>query len=335
MAIKVLKNPYAIDLGNGFTKRTHNGEVTIEPSVLADAPDFFTSNNTNTELKFHDSNPYCIGSEVIKSELPAISALGDDDVKRYDSIEFKKLLFGFIAKDFKESVVIPHLVTGLPVNHFKAKAEDLKKMIEGKKVVSVNNEEIIIDIETVHVLPQPIGTYMHLANDNKVDPEEDLTLIIDGGHGSLDVTEMKGYTITKRAGAERGAKNAYIDIYNFLVDTYSDMRSITIANIPRLLEKGLNVDGDSIDISEFPGVKAILTRHFEATFNFVRDNRFDLKAYNKVIFTGGMASMHKERIKSKDRKNFVIIEDAQEANVLGYFDYGKAVMEDEKDPAVR
>ncbi|MFS1519659.1 hypothetical protein V1503_24850 [Bacillus sp. SCS-151] len=329
--MKRLNIPYAIDLGNGYTKRTNGESVLVEPSVFAAAPDFFSTTSDYDSFKYHDTDTYYVGNDVRKADLTAIPALGDDDMGRYDSIAFRQLLFAFIAKDFRESVTIPHLVTGLPVNHFKAKADDLKKLIEGSKVISINGEEIIIKVEKVHVLPQPIGTYMSLVNSEKVNPEEQLSLIIDGGHGTLDVTEMKGYTINQRAGALKGVKNAHIDIYNYLVDQFGDMRSISISNIPQLLEKGMVYDGQVLDIKEINEVKDILNKHFDDMFLFVRDNNFDLKSYNNVIFTGGMAKMHSDRIKAKNRNSFIVLDDAQEANVLGYFDYGKAVIEREKE----
>lgn len=330
---KVLTIPYAIDLGNGFTKRTNGERVIVEPSKLQARPDYFSSSDTKSSFRFQESGSYLVGNDTDPTK--AISALGDDDLERYESQEFKQLLYAFIAKDFKESVTIPHLVTGLPVNHFKAKSETLKNIIKGKKVISIDDQEIIIDIKNVHVLPQPIGTYMYLVNLNKVDPETDTTLIVDGGHGSLDVTEMRGYTITARAGAEIGAKKAHIQIYNYLVDQFGDMRSITLSNIPNLLDKGLIYDGKTLDIRNIKEVKDILKNHFDEMFRFIRENKFSLKDYNQVIFTGGLAIMHKDLILEKNRNNFVVIDEAQEANVLGYFEYGKAVQENEKNSVVR
>jgi plasmid segregation protein ParM len=334
--IQILSSiPYAIDLGNGFTKRTNQKSVSVEPSIIAEKPDFFNTGEQYDTISFNGSPRYYVGNDVVKSELPQVLALGDDDMDRYSSLEFKQLLFGFIAKDFRKSVVIPHLVTGLPVNHFKAKSEELKQIIKGKKVIEINGQEIIIEIQNVHVLPQPIGTYMYLASQDKINADEELTLIIDGGHGTIDITEMKGQSILRRAGAEKGVRNAHVDIYNYLVDQFGDMRQLSITNMPILLQKGMKYDKKPINISEIPEVKNILRKHFNEVFAFIRENRFDLKSYENVVFTGGMSLLHKELIKEKARNNFLILEESQEANVLGYFEFGKAVVESEKSPAVR
>lgn len=335
MTHSVLNIPYAIDLGNGFTKRTNQRNVLVEPSIICETPDFFSAGEKYDSISFNGSTKYYVGNDVIQSELPPILALGDDDMERYNSVEFKQLLFGFIAKDFKKSIVIPHLITGLPVNHFKSKAEELKQIIKGKKVVEINGEEIIIEVQNVHVLPQPIGTYMYLVSQEKINADEELTLIIDGGHGTIDITEMKGQSILRRAGAEKGVRNAHVDIYNYLVDQYGDMRQLTITNMPKLLNTGLKYDKQPINISEIPEVKNILRKHFNDVFAFIRENRFDLKSYENVVFTGGMSLLHKELILEKDRNNFIVLEESQEANVLGYSEFGKAVFESEKNSALR
>jgi plasmid segregation protein ParM len=330
-----LDTPYAIDLGNGFAKRKFDGQVVVEPSILAEDPGYFSSGTNKNIMSYQDSPNYFIGDDVTKYQLSAVPALGEDDLNRYSSIEFKKLMYGFIAKDLKHSVEIPLLVTGLPVNHFKAKADEVKRMLQGKKIIVFEEKELVIDIKDVHVIPQPMGTYMQLVAEKKVNPEEDKTLIIDGGHGSLDVTEMTGYTITKRAGENRGSKVAHIEIYNYLVDKFGDLASITLTNIANLLEKGLIHDGSIIDIREMPEVKAILKRHFDSMFSFVRNNNFSLTDYKQVVFTGGIGEMHRVRIQEKKKNNFIIKDKAQEANVNGYYDYGKAVLAREKNTTVR
>lgn len=330
-----LETPYAIDLGNGYAKRKFNGVVVVEPSILAEDPGYFSSTDSKNLMSYADSANYYIGDDVRKYQLQAIPALGEDDLNRYNSIEFKKLMYGYIAKDIRNSVEIPLLVTGLPVNHLKAKQDEVKKMLTGKKIMVFEGKELVIDIKDVHVIPQPMGTYMQLVAEKIVNPETDKTLLIDNGHGSLDITEVTGYTITKRAGGNLGSKLAHIEIYNFLVDKFGDLASITLPNIADLLEKGLIVDGSIIDIREMPEIKAILSRHFDSMYSFVRNNNFSLTDYNKVVFTGGTAELHRPHIVAKKKNNFKIKENAQTANAEGYYEYGKAVLASEKNSTVR
>lgn len=332
----VLETPYAIDLGNGFTKRMfHDGEVITEPSVLAEAAGFFGLDSGLDTLSFQDGTNYHVGEDAIKSKLSTEPALGDDDLERYNSLEFKKLLFGFMASDFKQEIIIPHLITGLPVNHFKAKINEIKDIIKGKKVISINGKEVIIDIKNVHVLPQPIGTYMSMVQDGSIDADNESTLIVDGGHGTIDITEMRGKTINKRAGAELGVRVAQIDILNYLIDEFGEHRSLSLTNMSSVFKNGFKVDKELITIRNLDAVKKILENHFNKVFSFIRQNRFDLKDYDHVVFTGGMALLHEKLIKEKHRNNFIIISNAQEANVRGYYEFGKAVLQSEKDTTVR
>jgi plasmid segregation protein ParM len=244
---------------------------------------------------------------------------------RYETPEFKKLFFGFIAKDFKQDVAIERLVTGLPVQHFKAKAKVLEELLKGRTVVKVNNSDIVVDIKNVSVIPQPIGTYLHLVANKSVTPNKDLTLIVDCGHGTLDVTELKGKTIVKRAGNNEGAKEAYIDIYNTLSEEYGSLKSLTISNIHNILRDGLLVGGSRINVKAMPGVQKILKRHFNSIFTFLQDNKFDLRSYDKVVFTGGVVHLYKDYFNERMEPNFLVVEDGQTANVRGYYEYGKAL----------
>jgi len=328
MIKRVLDVPYAIDLGNGFTKRMTQQGAIIEPSVIGNQPNYWNEEGYDV-LSFNGSEPYYIGDDVINAGITPIPALGDDDASRYESEEFKKLLFGFIARDFKESVIIPLLVTGLPVAHFKAKGKYLTEMIKGVKVVNINGKDVVIEVKKVVVLPQPIGTYMYLVGKGDIKPTDEYTLIVDGGYGTVDITEMKGKSIVKRAGDEIGVKNAYIEIYNYLVDRFGNMRNLSVSNMPYILKNGLKVEGTPINVAQIGDIQRILEAHFNEVFSFIRNNRFDLKSYDKVVFTGGMALLHRHLIEAKERANFIVIDEAQVANCLGYWEYGKAVLASE------
>lgn len=332
----ILKVPYAIDLGNGFAKRMfQNDTVLTEPSVFAEAPSFFSVSSDLDTLSFQDNTHYYVGKDATKSKLPLISALGDDDLERYDTLEFKKLLFGFMAKDLKEDCIVPHLIVGLPVNHFKAKSSILKEILIGKKVITVNEKDIVIEVKKVHVLPQPIGTYMNMVQGGIIDTDQDSTLIIDGGYGTVDITEMSGQTINNKAGAEIGVRLAHIEILNYLIDTFGEHRSLNLSNMSNVMGNGFKVDKELITINELEPVKRILSKHFDNVFSFIRQNRFDLKDYDHVVFTGGMALLHEELIKDKKRNNFIVLKNAQEANVRGYYEFGKAVILNEKNSSLR
>lgn len=316
---------YSIDLGNGYTKRIVNNECVVEPSVMTEVENYFSDDVNVTQLQLGTDEAYFVGDDVGALGLKPIYALGEHDMARYETPEFKKMIFGFLAKDFKEDVIIDRLVTGLPVQHFKAKAKFLEELLKGRTVVKVNDNDIIIDIQNVSIIPQPIGTYLHLVSEKAVTPNKDLTLIVDCGHGTLDVTELKGKTIVKRAGNNEGAKEAYIDIYNTLVGEYGALKDLTIANIQNILRDGLLVSGSRIQVVVKPEVQKILRKHFNSIFVFLQENKFDLRSYDKVVFTGGVVHLYETYFGEREDKNFVIVEVGQTANARGYHEYGKAL----------
>lgn len=317
---------YSIDLGNGYTKRVVNGECIIEPSVIADVESYFSDDVDVTILQLSEGEAYFTGDDVGILGLKSISALGEHDMDRYETPEFKKMFFGFVAKDFKQDAIIERLVTGLPVQHFKAKGKFVEELLKGRTVVKVNDKDIIIDIKNVSIIPQPIGTYLHLVAKKAVTPNKDLTLIVDCGHGTLDVTELKGKTIVKRAGNNEGAKEAYINIYNTLVEEFGSLKELAIPNIQNILLDGLLVSGSRMNVRAKSEVQKILKKHFNSIFTFLQDNKFDLRSYDKVVFTGGIVHLYHDYFGERAEANFLVVEDGQTANARGYHEYGKVMI---------
>ncbi|MGQ7307690.1 ParM/StbA family protein [Bacillus cereus] len=317
---------YSIDLGNGYTKRIVNGECIVEPSVIADVESYFSDDVDVTTLQLSEGEAYFTGDDVGILGLKPISALGEHDMDRYETPEFKKMIFGFLAKDFKQDVTIERLVTGLPVQHFKAKGKFVEELLKGRTVVKVNDKDIIISIKNVSIIPQPIGTYLHLVAKKAVTPNKDLTLIVDCGHGTVDVTELKGKTIVKRAGNNEGAKEAYINIYNTLVEEFGSLKKLTILNIQNILLDGLLVSGSRINVRAKSEVQKILKKHFNSIFTFLQDNKFDLRSYDKVVFTGGIVHLYHDYFGERAEANSLVVEDGQTANARGYHEYGKAMI---------
>lgn len=328
--INVLNVPFVIDLGNGFAKRIFGKGVKIEQAIFSKVPTYYNKDSYAAISFSKGGKQIYIGDDVIKSSTKGKSALGEDEIERYSSDEFNDLFLGFIAKDLKHDVIIPHLVTGLPVNHFTAKREEVQNKFTGKKIVYLNDRELMFDIKKVHVIPQPLGTYMYLVANDLINSDDEETLVIDGGYGSFDVTALKGETIIDRAGDEIGVKNAYVEIQKLLIDKLGESKNLTIQNMPNLLQKGYKQNGNVIDIYGMDEVQSILRDNFNEAFEFVRDNRFDLKSYDNVVWTGGFSKLYIDFINEIKRDNFIILGNAQEANALGYYEYGKALMEEDE-----
>ncbi|GGE78559.1 hypothetical protein [Priestia taiwanensis] len=73
-------------------------------------------------------------------------------------------------------------------------------------------------------------------------------------------------------------------------------------------------------------MQAIRKKHFNSIFTFLQDNKFDLRAYDKVIFTDGVVHLYKDFFDAREDKNFEVLEDGQTANVRGYNEFGNTLL---------
>lgn len=330
----LLGNPYAIDLGNGFTKRASKknkeleAAVITELSVLAEVDDYYNEASfTKIELTNIDS-PYYIGEEARKSKLPLVRALGENKAKRYEDPAFKKQLFGFIAKDFKGSkhITLPLLVTGLPVSHFGNQRETLEKVITTETSMKVNGEMITVDVKKCLVIPQPVGTQYYLVK-KKIINKDDRILIIDGGFGTLDVTDMSGNSVLDRLGTELGCEKAFLNIEQIVRDNIGETPELSVSNMHYILENGYKYNGTLYDLYTDKDVSekvdAELQKHYNTVLREV-SQKFNFALYDKIIWTGGMAALHESRINYKKEQypTFTVLENGQEANLLGYYYLG-------------
>ncbi|MBJ8025161.1 ParM/StbA family protein [Bacillus cereus] len=328
----LLGNPYAIDLGNGFTKRASKkkkdleAHVVTELSVLAPVDDYYNEASfTQIEL-INTGIPYYIGEEARQSKLPLIRALGENKAKRYEDPTFKKQLFGFIAKDFKKSVTIPLLITGLPVSHFGNQREVLEKIVTEETVVKVNGELITIKVKKCLVIPQPVGTQYYLVK-KEIIKKDDRILIIDGGFGTLDVTDMSGNSVIGRLGTELGCEKAFLNMEQLIRDHIGETPELSVSNMHYILQNGYKYNGTTYNLYTDKDlsakVDAELQQHFQTVLREVAQ-KFNFAVYDKIIWTGGMASLHAKRIAMKQEQfpTFEALQNGQEANLLGYYYLG-------------
>lgn len=326
---------YAADVGNGFSKRSwevlENGRVIkhkrVEPSVFSSPKSNFWQKTKNL-VEVYDEELY-LGTDALNSGHLLRSALGDSDFSRYESKEFKQLVWGFMAKDLQTEKEIDVLVMGLPVTHFRSKREALiSQFMDQVMVVKIEGRPIVLKVKKVQVLPQPLGTYFYLdAFKNLENLEESRILIVDGGYGTLDITEMKGLEITDVWGRNLGMKKAYGKINSFLQEEFEGY-DYGINMVPHVLQEGFTYGGKRVDIENLPQIQGILRDHFENVYDALVDKYGSLKGFDYVIWTGGMAMAHLSRIQEKEKKegNFILLEEGQLANVMGYHAFGKTLL---------
>jgi hypothetical protein len=310
---------YAIDLGNGFAKRVFDGEhVITEPSVFAEEPRI--NNSERLVFDIDGKLNYFVGQDVIDLNMEPDVAVNDRE--RYFTDEYKRMLLGFIAKDFGkfDYLEIPVLALGVPNTDHEAVQEDMENFYTGKFIVTINgSHQLTIDVKLCIVLPQPLGTYAYAVANGIVQEWGDNVLVCDAGTGSFDVASITGDTIVRDEGLNVGAIDAYIEIRKYLLKQHGNLASITVENMPNILANGVTKDGTATVISGDRKVQGILDGNFNEMYKFLKKNKFDFDKHTCVLWTGGTSLLHRERILANNKNIFVVLAEAQTANVLGFY----------------
>jgi hypothetical protein len=302
----------AIDLGNGYMKDTDDGvTVNIEPSVYSLPKDGVGLRNDGQENKRVSlgthGKEYFIGADAVESKRPLESALGESDIERYQSEEYLVLLFGTIAKKYQQDVKIKRLSLGLPNAHFAPMHKKLIETVEGRQLVQVYGKEILIEIEQVEVLPQASAVYLYLFAQETI--EED--------------ANVNSFKVISQAGRSIGLQTAFQDIQRVLENKYEGYEG-SVLEIERYMREGFRWGGKrNINIKEFPKVKEILDDNFNTFYKWVISQHRNLNKFDYVVWAGGMAGQHRDRIDAKEQDNFLVLGEPQTAIVKGLYYNGE------------
>lgn len=319
---------YAMDLGNGFTKRLFDGSAVItEPSVFSEVPRL--NNSTRHYFSIDKHYNYFVGQDVFDANLdPDVAVNGRE---RYFANAYKRMLLGFVASDFinYDEVEIPVLVLGVPNTDHEAVQERMEDFYTGKFVVTVDGErQLTVDIKLCIVLPQPLGTYAYAVSHGIVQEWGDKVLVCDAGSGSFDVASITGDIIKRDEGITLGALDAYMELRKYLIKQHGGLSTITVENMPNILNNGLSIDGAANIIIEDPTVRLILQHNFDKMYQFIQKAKFDFDEHTAVLWTGGTSILHQQRIEAKKKNTFVVLAEAQQANVIGFYEIAKDIAQE-------
>lgn len=325
---EIIESLYTLDLGNGFAKRKFGDALSVEvdSSVLAAKPAGYNSSNLDT-YSLNKTDLYYVGQDVIQTKLKPLRAQTLDKAERYFSERYELMLYAFLAKDFPSAkeIHIPILGLMLPNEHYALCEEKLQQKYTGSKVITVSGVDVQIHVKEVVVLPQPLGSYMYALGQKKISKEEEV-LVCDGGAGTFDPAVVINNFVTDDNYSNEGVDNAYIKIRKRLIDLYGELPYFkTLSNIPLILQHGVLKDGEAHPVAEDKEIVKILDQHLESIFEYLLENQYNITSYGKILWTGGLAALHYDRLVAKPNKNFVVLgKEAQEANVLGLWNMVKA-----------
>lgn len=316
----------ALDLANGFIKVSNNGKTVCYENKLRRIKhnDFSVIKSEDKTIYNFDNNQYVL------DPVGGITSGGRNN-QRYGTDQY--LLESLIAISNVTDKVDISLTIGLPCkDHGNSEIEKkiIEKLTNGPHVLKIkrgsNQEEVgrVIDIKDVTILCEPVGTLLDLMIDEKlnlVSQLQDLKfLIIDIGHGTMDIVETHGLNVINKDHANIGGMTLvqdYLERINAnhsetgMVFKESDITIIPKAKINKY-QKEWNFN------KELESAKKTVANEITST---ISQKGYAYEDYDAVVFTGGCCLQVNGYLQLP--VNGVIHENCQTANVNGYDKYAR------------
>lgn len=332
-----MKN-FGIDFGNGYVKAVSDKGSFVIPSLIAIkelednavSATFKNDFRINTFKRKSDDYEYYFGEDLLLEVDEEDVLTTSSNNKRYNTVVFQQMAefaLAELASYEEESKVDVRLVTGMPSNEigFSTLKKDFQTFLEGVHVVSRNGKDIIIDVQEVIIIQQPLGTLFNIYLNDKSQVHDDFKygniVVIDFGSGTTIIDEYKNM---KRAGGKT-IKNGMRNFYK---------------NIAKTLSTRCEQDVDPLNIEEGIRNGKFLAEFGQSRLNFrdifdrevIKKLNETLSAYEDTVneqgvtafvTTGGGANVFNDALK-KQKENFVPTDNSQMATANGYLKLAKS-----------
>lgn len=134
-----------------------------------------------------DGLDYYVGQDSVYCASGSVARSISHDFSR--STTYRVLTYAALAEIAEKAggfaVEIDRLVVGLPCNTFKNEAPALEKWLCGQHRITTNGRQVLVAVEHVHVIPQPLGALLDYCFESGHD-FDGWALIVDPGGGTLD-----------------------------------------------------------------------------------------------------------------------------------------------------
>ena len=309
-----------LDLANGFIKVSVEGQ---KPLVYENR--LTQLNGTEfSVMGLEQDTIYEVMGEKYQISPTGISS-GGRNSDRYLTEQY--LVECLIALSRVTTEADVSLCVGLPARDYQTTGlrEKIADQLTGCHEVKVNDEAKIINIESVKVTYEPLGTLLTVIYDNNLqvigDRDQYSYLIIDIGFGTTDILGTKqGIRPTKIAHAEVGMMdclNHYLTLINNRMKSEGDNSRFDANDVTLMLKSEVRKYGRVYDFShELERAKNYTAKLVESNISQAGVN---LNDYDRVLYTGGGATAlhHYLSMPHNARLN----PQAQIGNAVGYLKY--------------
>ena len=221
---------------------------------------------------------------------------------------------------------IDHLVTGLPVSHFRdeGKRQALKSMLRGTHTVSGGREVVVSDVS---VIPQPVGSYMSIVStfEDAELLEEGRVLVIDPGYFSVDWLTIEAMEARMASsGTSLKAMSKLLEQAAVILE-----REHGPGVTPEAIENALRVGkdrvfhfGSRIDITTALDQAAESNAKI-ALSALTSSMREDAASIDVVVLCGGGAKLYEKAAREVfERSRIIVPESPVLSNARGFFFFG-------------
>ncbi len=326
-----------IDVGFGFTKAYNGKNSVIFKSLIGDAADIQfraslgdASATSNLHITLNDK-AYFLGSYAeLQSNIPEFTL--DQEKLVEDFIKILAITAAGICTDTKGPI---NVVTGLPVGYLKRDTRRLKEMIKGMHEITFHthngqDQTKRLNIDKVHVIPQPIGSIFNLIFDESGKITDRALAnsklgVVDIGFKTTDFSIFDHLQYIERGSStmDSGISKCFSVIANKL--RQESNINIELYRIFKFVEAGMiKIKGKEYNISNLK--KRVYTHSASAIaedLNRLWENDWDI---DSIILSGGGSIALAEYLNPKIEGNVIPIQknfDARFNNVQGYCKFGQ------------
>jgi hypothetical protein len=226
------------------------------------------------------------------------------------------------------------VIVGVPISALETSEQarttrdNVRSWMQDEHRATVQGNELVLNIERVGVLAQPVGAFFAWGLNNVgqwVRSPQDLQLpvgVCDIGFNTLDLLGVQGGQVDDRftAGANWGMRRAAQTLIASLHDEYDI--TIGLHEADALLRQDrpiLGVRGGSVDA--MPLVNTALETQATLALQFIEQNWDDGNQFSYILFTGGGAEVLRSHL-TRHYTHGVIMANPLIANSLGLARYG-------------
>lgn len=337
------KKIIAFESANSFVKVFSDGRSATYPNTVTKAPKESFGIGSGDDAKVYTVK----GQRVNVGLTHNYQSSSSESVSRYSSPAYFTeaiIAISHFAKD-GDSVTV---VTGLPSDHYRdrvAATKAIEDSLQGTHSILIDDEEVEFTITKVIVTLQPLASFFYSAIDEYGEESTEMlerfndseTMVIDIGWGTTDIAVCRGYGLVQYETTDTSMKTAYMNILDIARqeaaakgDTKLRAAKIKLLDLEKQVRKNMKYKFANV---EYP-MKDIYARVMEQTAIdvFTEVNNFsNIGKYTTVLLTGGgtrallpyLVPLLNDPLTGELYNNVFVVDDAQLANVKGYYVFAK------------